>query len=197
MPAAGVHVWFVTTHLGIGLHNTQQTEEARQLVVWLKTLLPTGEIVLTGDFNRQDLAPTCCSVHSLLCPALHVQRSDRRDHEDHSEFGLPHRQLVCSSSLELHVWIAALTLLAFRIACGDGSPGYTFDSGKPFKRIDYLWYSPGVSCVKNAGQVCASACASVLSSNACRCRFPTRKPATTGHTLWTFRSAEDLAWMSV
>jgi hypothetical protein len=38
-------VWFVTTHLGIGLHNTQQTEEARQLVVWLQqTLLPSGQL---------------------------------------------------------------------------------------------------------------------------------------------------------
>jgi endonuclease/exonuclease/phosphatase family metal-dependent hydrolase len=32
-----------------------------------------------------------------------------------------------------------LLKLSCRIGCGDGGEGYTFDSGKPFKRIDYLW----------------------------------------------------------
>jgi len=50
-------LWFATTHLGIGLKDEQQHEEARQLVDWVRaTVRPTGiPLYQTGDFNS---APT-------------------------------------------------------------------------------------------------------------------------------------------
>ena len=102
-------VYFGTTHFGIGLKDTQQLNEAKQLVTWItETIVSVRRspflILMTGDYNS---VPTDESIQSVM------------------------------RSLFDDLWAADSTCKI--IIDPDNRDGDTFDSLHPSKRIDYFF----------------------------------------------------------
>ena len=102
-------VYFGTTHFGIGLNDTQQLNEAKQLVKWItETIISVRRspylILMTGDYNS---IPTDEAIRSVM----------------HSLFD--------------DLWTPEGT--CERIIDPDNRDGDTFDSLRPSKRIDYVF----------------------------------------------------------
>ncbi len=104
--------WFLTTHLGIGLNNTQQTEEVKQLnrfvadEVLPKMVTKTDAfIIVSGDFNS---SPQSTTIQTMMKNEQHIPWKDLWN--------------LCNIDPK--------------------NQGYTFNSANPFERIDYLFMLP-------------------------------------------------------
>lgn len=102
-------IYFGTTHLGIGLKDTQQLNEAKQLVRWItETIVSVRRspylILMTGDYNSVPTDESILSVMRSLFDDVWTANS------------------TCKISID-----------------PDNRNGDTFDSLHPSKRIDYFF----------------------------------------------------------
>lgn len=106
---SNLSIYFGTTHLGIGLNNSQQLNEAKQIVQWMtdniiKVSRNPYIILMTGDYNS---IPTDDTISKVM------------------------------RSLFLDLWIE--NDICKKIIDPSNVNGYTFDSLNPSKRIDYFF----------------------------------------------------------